>query len=110
MRLTQGEVKQLATDGTVEETVEFGSGKRNFVYAIDATDDVDTVHADYENDKLRVRLPLAGAKDWVNSDEVGIETELDELRILVEKDFACLKPRADEDESDMFPNPDPASC
>jgi hypothetical protein len=27
------------------------------------------------------------------------------LRILVEKDFACLAPREGEDESDMFPNP-----
>ena len=29
----------------------------------------------------------------------------DSLKILVERDFACLAPREDEDESDMFPHP-----
>jgi hypothetical protein len=30
-----------------------------------------------------------------------------ELRIVVEKDFACLTAREGEDESDNFPNPNP---
>ncbi len=29
----------------------------------------------------------------------------DSLKILVEKDFACLAPREGEDESDMYPHP-----
>jgi hypothetical protein len=34
------------------------------------------------------------------------------LNILVEKDFACLAPRAGEDERDMYPHPnaDEAQC
>jgi hypothetical protein len=31
------------------------------------------------------------------------------LKILVEKDFACLAPREGEDESDMFPHPKAAT-
>jgi hypothetical protein len=30
-----------------------------------------------------------------------------ELRIVIEKDFACLTVREGEDESDNFPNPNP---
>ena len=50
------------------------------------------------------------APEWVDSDEVSISSEqqLDQgglLKILVEKDFACLAPREGEDESDMFPHP-----
>ena len=36
----------------------------------------------------------------------GLTGAAGSLRILVEKDFACLQPRAHEDESDLFPNPD----
>jgi hypothetical protein len=50
-------------------------------------------------------------KQWAESEKVSISSEQnlddgEQLRILVEKDFACLAPRDGEDESDMFPNPD----
>ena len=50
------------------------------------------------------------AESWINSEQVGIEgaQQLDDsktLRILVEKDFACLIEREDEDETDTFSNP-----
>ncbi len=38
---------------------------------------------------VRGRVPFAGSH----------------LSILVEKDFACLAPREDEDETDMYPHP-----
>jgi hypothetical protein len=52
---------------------------------------------------------------WAASELVSIDGEqgLDDgsvLRILVEKDFACLAPRAGEDESDMFPHPGSEPC
>ena len=36
----------------------------------------------------------------------------EKLSILIEKDFACLAPRAGEDEADMYPHPnvDSAEC
>ena len=50
-------------------------------------------------------------RQWAESENVSIASEqlLDDggqLKILVEKDFACLAPREGEDESDMFPHPD----
>ncbi|MGD9561253.1 MAG: hypothetical protein AB7F88_03985 [Pyrinomonadaceae bacterium] len=107
LRLTQGELRQFALEGKVEETVEFGPGKRGLVYALEAAENVEALHADYESDRLRVIVPAAIAAAWASSDQVGVESESDGRRISVEKDFACLKPRPGEDESDMFPNPEP---
>jgi hypothetical protein len=47
---------------------------------------------------------------WATSEQVSIEAnealdDGDSLKILVEKDFACLAPREDEDETDMYPHP-----
>ena len=45
-------------------------------------------------------------KDWHLNDKVGFEAEMDNgCYILVEKDFQCLVPRAEEAEDDLYPNP-----
>ena len=48
-------------------------------------------------------------KEWVKTDLEGFDAIMDNgteegLYVLVEKDWQCLTPR-DEDESDLFPNP-----
>ena len=90
--------------------MEFGPMRSKFVYALEATESTDTVLAQYENDRLSVLLPAERARHWARSEEVGIEADLAGLRVLVEKDFACLKPRSGENESDMFPNPGSTTC
>ncbi|MGB1699076.1 MAG: DUF7009 family protein, partial [Nannocystaceae bacterium] len=59
---------------------------------------------------LEVRAPLALVRQWNDTERVGMErtwrqAEGAELRVLVEKDFSCLKPRDDGDDLDTFPNP-----
>jgi hypothetical protein len=110
LRLTQGEVARLAETGAVEERVEFGNSGRTFVYAVEATGDGKEVAAEFVADRIRVVIPAAAAREWAQSDEVGLYATPDGLSISVEKDFACVKPRAGEDESDMFPHPDPGAC
>jgi hypothetical protein len=110
LRLTQGEVERLVSEGIVQETVEFGPGMRSFTFALGTAADAGGIRAEYENDRLRVLLPAPRAREWADSEEIGVEADLDGLRVLIEKDFACLKPRPGEDESDMFPNPDQDSC
>jgi hypothetical protein len=49
-------------------------------------------------------------KKWASTEQVSIAADEsldggDFLKILVEKDFACLAPRDGEDEADMFPHP-----
>jgi hypothetical protein len=110
LRLTQREVEQLASSGIVEEAIQFGPGKRSFTYAIEVSRDIVAVGAEYENERMRVLLPSSRTQSWASSGEVGIEASDGLLRIVVEKDFACLKPRPGEDELGMFPNPGTAQC
>jgi hypothetical protein len=49
-------------------------------------------------------------RNWASTEKAGFETQQEigngkSLRILVEKDFACLERRDGEDESDAFPHP-----
>ena len=110
LRLTRAELEQLVSTGVVEEAVEFGSVDRSFAYALETAEEAATIGAEYGNDRLSVRIPAGRAAQWADSDEVGIEADLGGLRVLVEKDFACLKPRPGEDEADMFPNPNSGTC
>ena len=60
-------------------------------------------------------LPATLAAAWAAGDQVSIEADQplragEVLKILVEKDFACLKPRDDEDETDAYPHPSGKSC
>ncbi|MEP7246183.1 MAG: hypothetical protein ABI885_21230 [Gammaproteobacteria bacterium] len=112
-RLTQGEVKQLGERGSVEDRVQFAAGAA-LVYRLRRDAQTPSVGATYADGIVEVRLPDRSALDWCNSDEVTLAslqpTAADsELRIVVEKDFACLTVREHEDESDNFANPN-ATC
>ncbi len=110
LRLTQGEVAQLRDEGLVAAKTGFPGG-RDFGYIVESSPARVRPGAEFENGKIRVRLPEAVVREWADSDAVTISDELlldggDRLVLLVEKDFACLAPRAGEDESDMFPHPE----
>lgn len=110
-RLTQSEVEKLGTHGQVEETIEFGIlPNEKLIYALVSSDKVDKINSKYDSGKIAVVIPKTIADEWINTEKVGIGSEkiLDTgntLSILIEKDFACLSERPDEDESDNFPNP-----
>jgi hypothetical protein len=110
LRLTQREVNDLVAVGSVEEKTAFGP-QALLAYAI-AVGEGPSVSASFEAGAIRVTVPLAEARSWATSDRVGIEAEQataggEPLRLLIEKDFACLKPRTGEDDRDAFPNPNP---
>ncbi len=115
LRLKQGEVASLANGGVVEETTPFGSGAGGRLrYALVADEAVTRMTATYADGSIVVTVPAGDARRWATSDEVGLSADQDvgggdPLRILVEKDFACLEPRAGEDDRDAYPNPN-ASC
>lgn len=107
-RLSQSELKQLADDGYTEDTASFGPGAR-LVYRVDVAS-AGAVRAEFTGERLSVTVPRAELERWLRPDQVSIRSEQPihgerPLRILVEKDFACLAPRAGEDDSDLFPNP-----
>lgn len=100
----------FSTAGKVEETVDFGDGGSKFTYALEASD-VPNVSAEFSGGTIRVFVPQEQARNWVGSEQVGVESvEGSRLRVLVEKDFACLQERPGETNEDAFPNPEPANC
>ncbi len=116
LRLTRGEVEALARDGRVASTVAFPGGAR-LEYAVQSAPGTQAPGADYAGGAVRVTVPADEVRAWAGSERVSIAGEQPlggaaALSILVEKDFACLAPRAGEDESDMFPQPgkDIESC
>ena len=109
LRLTQSEVSQLETAGEVAEQINFGAGVRlTYRLRTDVTKQVIT--ATYADNVIDVRVPREAAITWSRTDQVALSPNGaapgDELRISIEKDWNCLAPRADEDESDNFPHPE----
>ncbi|MDX1570733.1 MAG: hypothetical protein R3200_09625 [Xanthomonadales bacterium] len=107
LRLSQTEVRRLAEDRAIWESTDFGSARLH--YGIEADPAATAPAAAMAEDRIRVTLPERMAQDWAVGDEVSLHGSIPlatgELKILVEKDFQCLKPREDEDEADLFPNP-----
>ncbi len=105
IRIRKSELQQLATGQRITEQVGFGQGVV-FTFSLDITTSKKQVAASFLNNNLIVKLPKAIAKEWINSNQVGIEVkhpiEKDQnLHILIEKDFPCLD-REEEDKSDTF--------
>lgn len=107
LRLTQTEVAAIARGQAVEEALHFaGGGQLRYVLAPDGA--VPEPVAAFREGTVLVSLPLARAIAWARGGEVALQSSSGySPSLLVEKDFACLKPRAHEheDESDLFPNP-----
>ena len=108
LRLTGREVDSIGRGEPVEETVDLSP--MPFKYSLTAREAV-KVEAIFDGGNLAVIVPEHEAEAWAKGDAVGIETEDGaEVRIVIEKDFACVKPRAGEDETDMFDHPNPDAC
>jgi hypothetical protein len=110
LRLTQAEVHQLESGGPVEEQVQFAPGTA-LTYRLIRGIFGPEISASYSENVIEIRIPDQQALKWCRTQQVTLEhgQQLGEgdgdLRIVVEKDFACLAPRTDEDESDNFPHP-----
>ncbi len=109
LRLTQGEVRSLEQQGAVTDAVHFTPDSK-LEYRVRRDPAVETLAANFRDGLLEVRIPDGVALEWCRSQLVTLEYTRSapegELRLVVEKDFACLAPRAGEDESDHFPHPD----
>jgi len=91
----------------VEEHTVFPSG--TFTYAVRISEEVKELRAEFEGHNVLLYLPAALGKGWADNAVVGFENEQelpegDKLKLLLEKDFACLEQR-DEDDRDTYPNP-----
>ena len=110
----RGEVDTLQKHGLVSATTAFPGG-REFRYEVESSPASVTPAAFLSDNVVTVRIPESSVLAWATTEQVSIEGDLslddgETLRILVEKDFACLAPREGEDESDMYPHPDAPSA
>lgn len=112
LRLSQGEVGALRERGTVEDQVAFPGGAR-LVYRLRVDEKIAEISANYIGNVIEVLIPQALAGEWCGTELVTLTgtrpTAAGELRVVVEKDFACLAPREGEDDSDSFPHPEAGS-
>lgn len=107
LRLSQTEVRTLAATSRCAEATPLPGG--TFTYTLQ-TGPAYAAHLD--GSTLTVQVPEAVATAWAESDQVSLSSTLvleddTEVKLLIEKDFQCLAPDRDEDESDLFPNPNP---
>ncbi|MBS1809189.1 MAG: hypothetical protein JST84_13580 [Acidobacteria bacterium] len=107
LRLTQSEVSTVGAGGRVQELTLFGP-QAQFCYVLEAVDS-SNLEADYSNNTLTIRVPRTMAQDWASTELVGLSTEQKiaenvSLQLIIEKDFACLSPRGEED-VDTFAHP-----
>ncbi len=109
LRLTQGEMRALSERGEVEDRISF-PGEVRLAYQLRISDDNNSISATYSSNLIQILVPRALAERWCATDLVTLSASqaltAGELRIVLEKDWACLAPREGEDEADNFPHPD----
>lgn len=111
LRVTPTEVHALVTRGKIESFVQLGLSEADrLTYSIETSAECGAPQVVYDGRAMRVVLPENTVREWASTEQVGIErqqptADSGRLRILVEKDFRCLEPRPQEDESDRFPHP-----
>jgi len=110
LRLTKGEVDRLAETRMVEDAIDFGTASEGLRYELRIHPDEGETTARFRENCLSILISETAAKNWIGSEQAGIEAMKATgnnkfLRVVVEKDFACLKERPGEDETDAFPNP-----
>ncbi len=107
LRLSQSDLSALLDGGAVEDRVVFPAG-HVLIYRLESSEG-EFAEADYDNDRVLIRFPVAEIEKWAQPDEVTMQAVLPlgdgQLELLVEKDFRCLSPRDGENDSDLFPNP-----
>jgi len=109
-RLSESEVKRLYKKGKVTSKCQFGTSSA-FKYSVVAKKDTnpDYLCVHLKNSHIKIELSAVDVKEWYKTDLEGFDSEMDNgteggLYVLIEKDWQCLTPRA-EDEGDLYPNP-----
>jgi hypothetical protein len=108
LRLSQGEMRSLAERGEVEDRISFpGGAALRYRVGVDKTSTA--ISAAYATNLIDILIPRVLAERWCGTDLVTLSASQPlaggELRLVLEKDWACLAPREGEDETDNFPHP-----
>jgi hypothetical protein len=110
LRVSRSELDRFSSGEPLEETIHFGpQPEARLTYALEWDKSIDCTAVKYRSLKVTVQIPYPLARTWMTSDMVGLSSCVElgatpALRILVEKDFACLD-GSESDNEDTFPNP-----
>src|SRR6266852_172496 len=110
LRVSRSEVARLLAGDCLEETIHFTSeANAKFTCALQQDPLVSIPTVQYTGNRVAIVIPANQANAWGVTDQVGIAEDislgnLGSLALLIEKDFACLDRREEENE-DTFPNP-----
>ena len=104
LRLTRSEVEQIGRGEAVTETTRLGAGV-DFSYSLRASE-ASALEVSLSGTALVISAPSASLADWASSEAVALDCVSggETATIMVEKDFACLTPRDEDD--DTYPHPD----
>jgi hypothetical protein len=111
LRLSRSDVAAADEQGSVKGQTRFPHGGV-FTYVLEALPNGSDSSAAYMDDRMVIKLPASEISAWANNDAaVSLRANVqlpdgNRLKLLVEKDFTCLSHRHDEDQSDLFPNPE----
>ena len=100
-RLTKSEVATLGAQGFTEDHTDFAGNR--LTYAVQCYPQ-QQLAVDYNNNRITLFIPEAMAAELAGSDKVGFSGQTGPVKILIEKDFACID-NTMEDQSDNYPNP-----
>lgn len=103
-RLGRADIEQLSDHQHVRETISIAPGQR-LAFELAAVP-VEGIRASFQDNALRIDIPYAQARHWIDTGEVGIEAQYafgqgEPLNILIEKDFPC-RHQPQEDKGDTF--------
>ncbi len=101
LRLNRRDVDEFARNGRIEAAIEFPG--QPLVYSLEQGGAA--AEADFDGQTIRIRIPAPVAADWTGSDRVGIEEQVGNLAIVIEKDFQCMHKGDDAKDPDGYPNP-----
>ncbi len=101
-RLAQNEVADLVNNGETYSKSDIG--KQTLVYGIVKTSD-NKISCSLADNRIIAHVPSSLLLNWDTDERVGFHNEDNDLFILIEKDWQCLVPRENENESNLFVNP-----
>ncbi|MEM8907403.1 MAG: hypothetical protein AAGD05_06110 [Bacteroidota bacterium] len=110
LRLTQSEVQAFLNRGWVSDQIVFDPRQENQLRYELKIADCDRLSVEFVDQKISVLVPEQQGLIWANTEEVSMAYESEDEtatlpKILVEKDFQCLKVRPGGEDQDTFPNP-----
>ena len=110
LRVTRSELTRLSAGESIVEAIHFAPEPTAvFRYALVSSPETDQVGIRYRDGEVTVAIAPEQLRAWSEDSQIGIYATLhigpgDPLEIAIEKDFACLDGR-DEDNQDTFANP-----